>query len=135
MAHVWVGDFNSLTRNDYTDDEWTEVVLGRERSNNTITAMRKKLEEPKSDVTSFIAGLGFSDCWPAGCQPTAPEFEAVVGKINHSFLSRSSFKVKKIQQFPLEPFKTFHLMFSSTYMGNIVLKVHSFEKCIFLFQL
>ena len=52
--HVWAGDFNSLTREDYTDAEMANIALERKR---------KTIEEPKFTVTSTLADLNFSDCW------------------------------------------------------------------------
>ena len=45
VPHIWVGDFNSLTKDDYTVDEWNE-----------ITRVRKVncWERPHVDATEMV---------------------------------------------------------------------------------
>ena len=31
-SHIWVGDFNSLTKEDYTCEEWNEITTVRSRN-------------------------------------------------------------------------------------------------------
>jgi len=51
---VWLGDFNSLSEGDYSEEEWKEVA--RVRSQNSW-------EQPKTQVTKRMTELGFSDSW------------------------------------------------------------------------
>ena len=50
MKQVWCGDFNTLSRGDYTDSEWEEIV--RIRRDNGRKA-------PINDVIDAIHNLGF----------------------------------------------------------------------------
>ena len=52
-AQVWAGDFNSLTRRDYTDLRWRQVGVARRRA---------ELEAPQLAVTSLMAEVGMEDC-------------------------------------------------------------------------
>ena len=54
--HIFAGDFNSLTREDKSGEEWSQVAAKRKDSN-------KEVEEPKFDVTASMAQKNFSDCW------------------------------------------------------------------------
>ena len=45
LPHVWLGDFNSLTRSDYSDKEWRNI---------SETRSLNSWEPPKSDLTSFM---------------------------------------------------------------------------------
>jgi len=51
---VWLGDYNSLTEEDYSPEEWAEIA--RVRKNNSW-------ESPKTQVTSRMRELGFEDSW------------------------------------------------------------------------
>jgi len=48
----WAGDFNSLTRRDYSEADWEAVALARSEDN---------WEAPKIEVTSHMSELGFCD--------------------------------------------------------------------------
>jgi len=58
--HIWVGDFNSLTKDDYTVDEWNE-----------ITRVRKVncWERPHVDATEMVKSSGMLDCWELSGKP------------------------------------------------------------------
>lgn len=59
QCQIWTGDFNALTREDYSDDEWQK-----------ITAIRAKnhWELPKTGLTTQVKKYGFKDCWTiVGC--------------------------------------------------------------------
>ena len=58
--HIFAGDFNSLTKEDKSQEAWDKVAADRELSNRNNFA---KLEEPKFDVTAFMAQENFTDCW------------------------------------------------------------------------
>ena len=58
--HIFAGDFNSLTKEDKSQEAWDKVAADRELSNQNNFA---KLEEPKFDVTDFMAQENFTDCW------------------------------------------------------------------------
>ena len=58
--HIFAGDFNSLTKEDKSQEAWDKVAADRELSNQNNFA---KLEEPKFDVTAFMAQENFTDCW------------------------------------------------------------------------
>lgn len=50
--HILLGDFNSLTRSDYSNDEWQSI---------SDTRAANRWEEPKTNVTSTLTGLGYID--------------------------------------------------------------------------
>ncbi len=52
-ARLIVGDFNALSKDDYTMDEWNNIV---------ITRRNNYWENPMTLVTSTMATL-YSDCW------------------------------------------------------------------------
>ena len=58
--HILAGDFNSLTKEDKTQEEWDKVAAERELSNTKKSA---ELEEPKFDVTASMSRKNFFDCW------------------------------------------------------------------------
>lgn len=57
---IWTGDYNSLTREDYTDSQWESVVEVRKRNS---------WESPKTQVTSHMKTLGFDDAWTLAGRP------------------------------------------------------------------
>ena len=85
VKHVIAGDFNSLTWEDKSKDEWERVAeerraskkdkefekLGIDLENNLcIKEFCKKFEEsfkdfeePKFDLTKLVKKQGFTDCW------------------------------------------------------------------------
>ena len=85
VKHVIAGDFNSLTWEDKSKDEWERVAEGRRASkkdkefeklgidlenNLCIKEFCKKFEEsfkdfeePKFDLTKLVKKQGFTDCW------------------------------------------------------------------------
>jgi hypothetical protein len=50
---VWAGDLNSLTRKDYSTEEWREIARVR----------KNQWEEPRTDVTDRLRESGLVDCW------------------------------------------------------------------------
>lgn len=48
------GDFNSLRRDDYSEERWREIA--EHRRNN-------RWEEPKTEVTQRLIDSGYQDCW------------------------------------------------------------------------
>jgi endonuclease/exonuclease/phosphatase family metal-dependent hydrolase len=52
--HILMGDFNALTREDYTDDEWQELVEERRC---------RRWELPEHKVTSVMKESGYRDAW------------------------------------------------------------------------
>ena len=53
-GHIWAGDFNSLTREDYTIKEWNEIA--RVRSLNCW-------EKPRVELTDLVKKQDFQDTW------------------------------------------------------------------------
>ena len=51
--HILAGDFNSLTKEDKSDEGWDQVAAERELSNTKRGFI--KLEEPKFDVTTSMS--------------------------------------------------------------------------------
>ena len=58
--HILAGDFNSLTKEDKSDEGWDKVAAEREFSNTKRGFT--KLEESKFDVTTSMSQKNFSDC-------------------------------------------------------------------------
>jgi hypothetical protein len=59
-AHIWAGDFNSVTREDYTETEWTKLEEDRKGLH------MKNCEydtEPKMEVAAKMVELDLNDCW------------------------------------------------------------------------
>ena len=55
QGHLWVGDFNSLTREDYSNEEWTKIA--RIRALNCW-------EKPRVELTDLVVKKhGFQDTW------------------------------------------------------------------------
>jgi len=59
-AQVWTGDFNALTREDYTEGGWARVTEVRARG---------AWERPQTEVTSAVRAMGFEDCWATMGRP------------------------------------------------------------------
>jgi len=60
-AQVWVGDFNAITRSDYSEEEWADVVRVRREG---------QWEAPVSKLTDLITNkLGFTDNWSRQGRP------------------------------------------------------------------
>ncbi len=51
-AHFLLGDFNSLSRGDYTDDQWQVIIDSRKQSS---------WEDPKTDIISTVLQMGYKD--------------------------------------------------------------------------
>ena len=54
------GHFNSFTREDYTNIEWTKLEQDRE---DLHTKNNHYDNEPKVEVAADMVELGFTDCW------------------------------------------------------------------------
>ena len=55
MKHIFAGDFNSLTWEDKSADEWERVA--------EEIREKKFVEDPKFDLTRLMKKHGFTDCW------------------------------------------------------------------------
>jgi len=82
-AQVWTGDFNSLTREDYSEVAWKEITEVR-RNNHW--------ELPKTQVTSFIGGLGFVDCWGEVGKPEPVSTCRFLTHIDYVFVNKEVLK-------------------------------------------
>ncbi len=51
---IWAGDFNALTRSDYTDPEWDRIASVR---------MRNSWESPQVEVMENVRKRDLIDCW------------------------------------------------------------------------
>ena len=83
MKHIFAGDFNSLTWEDKSADEWERVAeemrgskkdkLSSDIENNLCFKVsteadkslpeKKFVEDPKFDLTKLMKKHGFTDCW------------------------------------------------------------------------
>jgi len=53
-SQIWTGDFNELTKEDYTETEWEMIASVRKKNN---------WESPQTNVTRKVKEFGMSDCW------------------------------------------------------------------------
>jgi len=58
---LWLGDFNALTREDYSPRAWVQIAQVRERN---------RWEAPHTQVTAQMKSLGFTDCWEVAGRET-----------------------------------------------------------------
>eukprot|EP00094_Tigriopus_californicus_P000649 TCALIF_00630-PA protein Name:"Similar to CEP85 Centrosomal protein of 85 kDa (Homo sapiens)" AED:0.09 eAED:0.09 QI:0/0.75/0.55/1/1/1/9/88/730 len=57
---IWTGDFNALSRDEYTESHWAEL---------SETRRKNAWESPHVDVTNKIKSLGFHDLWMKAGEP------------------------------------------------------------------
>lgn len=81
--HLLVGDFNALTRTDYSEEEWEELkesMPGKDRAGAI---------GPQSQVTDHLRQLGYVDCFAPNTQQTfwTRFLEQVVLRIDYVWLS------------------------------------------------
>eukprot|EP00092_Neocalanus_flemingeri_P007977 GFUD01008607.1.p1 GENE.GFUD01008607.1~~GFUD01008607.1.p1 ORF type:complete len:245 (-),score=49.95 GFUD01008607.1:7-741(-) len=89
-AQIWAGDFNSLTKEDYTEKEWK--VLTKVRENNSW-------EDPKTEVSNKMNGLGFEDCWASNGKPKPLSTCRYDTHIDYIYLNSSARSVLKCETF------------------------------------
>ncbi|XP_065829345.1 uncharacterized protein [Oscarella lobularis] len=58
--HILMGDFNSLTRSDYDDDEWEDLIEERKS---------RRWELPEHKVTKLLTKSGYRDAWTVAGRP------------------------------------------------------------------
>lgn len=91
---VWTGDFNSLTREDYTEAEWESVTDVRKRNN---------WESPQTQVTSYMKDLGFQDAWTQAGRPGKLSTCRFNTRIDYMFLNedfQSVYQLKSVLHHP-----------------------------------
>ena len=75
LPQLWMGDFNTLRRADYSLEEWDEIVKIRKQNGR---------KAPLEDVTEELDRLGFVDNWTlAGCpnpRTTSRQVKAIYTK-------------------------------------------------------
>lgn len=54
LPELWVGDFNALTRADYSPRQWSTIAAVREKN---------RWEPPRTVVSEWMQRAGFVDCW------------------------------------------------------------------------
>ncbi len=59
-CHIWTGDFNALTREEYSEEAWDKIT--RIRAQNSW-------ELPRTDVTTRMKSIGFKDTWELAGRP------------------------------------------------------------------
>jgi len=60
-CQIWTGDFNALTKEDYSPEEWAEITNVRQKNS---------WELPKTELTTQVKAYGFQDTWHlVGCPP------------------------------------------------------------------
>jgi len=91
---VWCGDFNTLSRGDYTDSEWEEIV--RIRRDNGRKA-------PINDVIDAIHNLGFQDNWVSAGRPEPRTTSRFDTRVDYVFSSESFNKSWTLQSFKHVP--------------------------------
>jgi len=63
LPHLFIGDFNSLTKGDYIDSDWEQITQHRVNSS---------WEPPMSLVTTFMRERGYKDAWASKNNVPAP---------------------------------------------------------------
>jgi len=76
----WCGDFNTLSRGDYTDYEWEEIVRIR-RVNGR--------KAPLNNVIDTIRSLGFSDNWVLAGRPEPRTTSRFDTRVDYMFSSET----------------------------------------------
>jgi len=92
---LWMGDFNTLSRADYSDDEWDEIV--QIRRNNGRKA-------PLNDVIDTIEKLGFSDNWTKAGKPAPRTTSRFNTRVDYVFSSDSFNKAWTLTSFNHFPY-------------------------------
>lgn len=71
LPQVWVGDFNALTRADYTHQEWNQIAQVRQKNRwePPISDLTSIMTAPAEKTTPLSKGLGLSDAF-ASVPPT-----------------------------------------------------------------
>ncbi|XP_023320992.1 uncharacterized protein LOC111695785 isoform X2 [Eurytemora carolleeae] len=87
---IWLGDYNSLTEEDYEKTEWEEIANVRKKNS---------WESPKTQVTSRMAELGFKDSWKLMKKPLPVSTCRFNTHIDYLFINepfRKLFELKSI---------------------------------------
>jgi len=92
---LWMGDFNTLSRADYSDEEWNEIVKIR-RDNGR--------KAPLNDVIDTIEKLGFSDNWTKAGKPGPRTTSRFDTRVDYVFSSDSFNKAWSLQSFNHFPY-------------------------------
>jgi len=90
---IWAGDFNALTKSDYSEDEWNKILDLRQKNGR---------EAPSSDVTDFMETLGFRDSWIEDNKPPPRATSRFDTRIDYVYTSESfnkSWELKSILHF------------------------------------
>merc|ERR1712080_474777 len=58
---VWAGDFNTLTREDYSQQGWEEIGAVRRRG---------KWEQPRTEFSNYLHKKGLTDSWASVGRPS-----------------------------------------------------------------
>jgi len=95
-AQVWTGDFNALTREDYTDAGWARVAEVRARGS---------WEKPQTDVTNCVRTMGFLDCWAALGRPGPVSTCRFDTHIDYVYLSSAAQEIWKCEEVLHHPSK------------------------------
>jgi len=90
VSQVWCGDFNTLSRGDYSDQEWDHIV--RIRRDNGRRA-------PLNDVIDTINNLGFTDSWVSAGRPSPRTTSRFDTRVDYVFSSPKFNKTWKLQDF------------------------------------
>jgi len=93
---LWMGDFNTLSRADYSDEEWSKIV--QIRRNNGRKA-------PLNNVIETIEKLGFSDNWTKAGKPEPRTTSRFDTRVDYVFSSESFNKAWTLQSFNHFPYE------------------------------
>lgn len=93
---MWMGDYNTLRKSDYSSEEWEEIVRIRQKNGR---------KAPLSDVMEELDKLGFADNWTkAGCPKprTTSRFNTRVDYVLSSPRFDKQWKLLFYSHFPYE---------------------------------
>jgi len=108
---LWMGDFNTLSRADYSDEEWDEIV--RIRRDNGRKA-------PLNDVIDAIEKLGFSDNWTKAGRPDPRTTSRFDTRVDYVFSSSAFIKNWTLQSFHHFPYEASDHSFVVAEFGQIL---------------
>jgi len=96
QPQLWMGDFNTLSRSDYSDQEWNNIV--RVRQDNGRQA-------PSNKVVEIIEKFGLQDNWVRAGRPeprTTSRFDTRVDYIFSSDTFNNQWRLAQFGHFPYD---------------------------------
>ncbi len=99
---IWAGDFNALTRTDYSDAQWQEVCDVRRRNRweapcvDVTARVKAPSQEAGEEDARQAGGLGMVDCWEEAGKSGELRTCRFDTRIDYVFASRSFLDAHKL---------------------------------------